>query len=46
MISYSFAKRQLNNNGRYLKLLQRIAKAMHFEKKGIWVKVQDLIDKL
>lgn len=43
---YSFAKRQLNNNGKYLKLLQKIAKAMHFEKKGIWVKVQELVDKL
>lgn len=43
---YSFAKRQLNNNGKSLKVLQRIARAMHFEKKGIWIKVQQLVDKL
>ena len=43
---YAFAKRQLENNGKCLKFLQWIAKAMHYEKKGIWIKVQKLVDKL
>ena len=43
---YGYANKKLQKNGKTLKCLQRIAKAMHFEKKGIWIKVQNLIDKL
>ena len=43
---YGFAKRQLENNSNSLKTFQRIAKALQFEKKGIWCKIQRIIDKL
>ena len=43
---YAFASSQLKNNGKSLKLLQKIAHTMHFEKKGVWIKVQNLVDKL
>jgi predicted negative regulator of RcsB-dependent stress response len=43
---YWFAKRQIERNTKCLKTFQSIAKALHFEKKGIWYTVQRIIDKL
>lgn len=45
-IFYSFAHKQIEKNGRCLKMLNRIAKAIHFEKKGIWEKIQKIVDRL
>ena len=43
---YGFAKRQLKNNSNGLRIFKKIAKAMQFEKKGIWCTIQRIIDKL
>ena len=43
---YGFAKRQLKNNSNGLIIFKKIAKAMQFEKKGIWCTIQRIIDKL
>lgn len=43
---YWFAKIQIRRNGKGLRILNRIAKAMRLEKKGIWNIVQKTIDKL
>lgn len=43
---YGFAKRQLRNNSNGLRIFKKIAKAMQFEKKGIWCTIQRIIDKL
>lgn len=45
-IFYVFAHRQIEKNGRFLKVLQKIAKTIHLEKKGIWSKMQKTIDKM
>lgn len=45
-IFYWFAKRQINNNTKKLKVLKSIAKTLQFEKKGIWSTIQRIIDKL
>ena len=45
-IFYNFAHKQIEKNGRCLKMLNRIAKAVHFEKKGIWAKIQKIVDRL
>lgn len=45
-IFYWFAKRQINNNTKKLQVLKSIAKALQFEKKGIWRTIQRIIDKL
>lgn len=44
-ILHKFASDQIRKNGRFLGVLHRIGKAMHFEKKGIWLKVQKIIDR-
>jgi UDP-N-acetylmuramyl pentapeptide phosphotransferase/UDP-N-acetylglucosamine-1-phosphate transferase len=43
---YKFARRQLERNSNSLKIFKRIAKALQIEKKGIWNKIQHIIDKL
>ena len=43
---YGFAKRQLKNNSNGLRIFKKIAKALQFEKKGIWCTIQRIIDKL
>ena len=43
---YGFAKHQLKNNPNGLRIFKKIAKAMQFEKKGIWCTIQRIIDKL
>lgn len=45
-VFYKFAERQIQKNGKWLGILNRIGKTMNFEKKGIWIKVQKLIDRL
>ncbi len=43
---YKFARRQLERNSNSLKIFKRIAKALQIEKKGIWNRIQHIIDKL
>ena len=43
---YGFAKHQLKRDTNCLKTLQRIAKALQMEKKGVWCTIQRIIDKL
>lgn len=43
---YGFAKRQLERKSNSLKTLQKIAKTLQIEKKGIWSNIQRIIDKL
>lgn len=43
---YRFAQRQIAKNGKCLKYLQKIANALHIEKKGIWYIIQRIMDKL
>lgn len=45
-IFYWFAKRQLERNGKCLKLFKGMAKVLHIEKKGIWCRIQQIIDKV
>ena len=45
-VLYIFAKQQLENNGKYLKVFKAIAKTLHIEKKGFWYTVQRMIDKI
>ncbi len=45
-VLYWFAKRQIEHEGKYLKIFKAIAKVLHIEKKGIWYTVQRIIDKL
>ncbi len=45
-VFYKFARNRINNNSKGLKRLQKVAKALNFEKKGIWLTIQQLIDKL
>ncbi len=45
-VLYWFAKRQIEHEGKCLKIFKAIAKALHIEKKGIWYIVQRIIDKL
>ena len=45
-VFYKFARNRINNNSKGLKRLQKIAKALNFEKKGIWLTIQQLIHKL
>lgn len=42
---HKFASNQIARQGKCLAALQRIGKAMHFEKKGVWLTVQQIIDK-
>lgn len=44
-VFYKFAKVQIANNTRMLKVLQGIGKHMQFERKGIWKWVQNIVDK-
>ena len=44
-ILYWFADRQIKKQGKYLVALHKIGKIMHFEKKGLWLKIQGLIDR-
>ena len=44
-ILYWFADRQIKKQGKCLAALHKIGKIMHFEKKGIWLKIQSLIDR-
>ena len=43
---YNFSKRQIEKNGKMLRLLQSIGKFINLEKKGIWSIIQKGIDKL
>ena len=43
---YMYAEKQLGKNGKGLERLKKISKKMNFEKKGIWKKVQEIIDKV
>lgn len=45
-VFYKFAKTQLKKDGKCLKRLQKIGKALHIEKKGLWSTVQHFIDKI
>ncbi len=45
-IFYKFAKIQLANKGKTLKMLQSIGKLLQIEKKGIWNLIQRAIDKI
>lgn len=45
-VLYWFAKRQIEHEGKCLKIFKAIAKVLHIEKKGIWYTVQRIIDKL
>lgn len=45
-VFYKFASMQIARNGRGLRLMKSLAKSIHFEKKGFWLKVQKLIDKI
>lgn len=42
---YKFAEKQIKNNGKGLKVLKGIAKAVHFEKKGIWDHIEKIVDR-
>ena len=44
-VFYKFAKVQIANDTKMLKILQGIGKLMQFEKKGIWKWVQNIVDK-
>ena len=44
-VFYSFAAKQIRKQGKTLQLLKKIAKKMHYEKKGIWQTVQNIVDK-
>lgn len=44
-VFYKFAKVQIANDTKMLKVLQGIGKLMQFEKKGIWKWVQNIVDK-
>lgn len=43
---YWYAKIQIKKQGRALRVLNKIAEAMRFEKKGVWSIIQKTIDKL
>ena len=43
---YKFARRQLERNSNSLIIFKRIAKTLQIEKKGIWNRIQHIIDKL
>ena len=43
---YNFSKRQIEKNGKALKILQGLGKCINLEKKGIWSMLQKGIDKL
>lgn len=45
-VFYKFAKTQLKKGGKCLKRLQKIGKALHIEKNGLWSTVQHFIDKI
>lgn len=45
-VFYKFAKIQLRKGGKGLRILQKIGKALHIERKGLWSNVQRLIDKI
>ena len=42
---YWFADAQIKKQGSCLAALRKIGKIMHFEKRGIWLKVQQIIDR-
>lgn len=44
-VLHKFASNQIKRQGRCYAALQRIGRAMHFEKKGVWLKIQKIIDK-
>ena len=45
-VLYLFAQQQIAKNSKSLDSFKRIAKALHIEKKGIWHKLQRIMDKL
>lgn len=45
-IFYRFSSVQIRKNGRWLNTLKAIGKKMNFEKKGFWLTVQKLVDKI
>ena len=45
-VFYAIAHRQVEKKGKLYKILNKIAIALHFEKKGIWSIVQKVIDKM
>ena len=44
-VLHKFASDQIKKQGKCLAALQKIGKIMHFEKKGVWLKVQKFVDK-
>lgn len=45
-VFYKFAKIQIKHNTKALRFMNRVAKMLHIEKRGIWAIAQKLIDKL
>jgi hypothetical protein len=44
-VFYWFAKRQIDNDTKCLKTMNRIGKMLNIEKKGIWTHVQKFVDR-
>ena len=42
---YKFGQKVLAKNGKSLAVMRSIGKALHFEKKGFWLKLQEFVDK-
>lgn len=45
-VFYAYAKAAIKKNGKRLAFFKRLSKVMHFEKKGVWLVVQRMIDRL
>ena len=43
---YGYAKRLLESNSKTLNFFNKLAKALHIEKKGVWYTIQRIMDKL
>lgn len=45
-VFYAYTKRVIRKQGKTYGVMKKIAKVMNFEKKGVWLRIQDLIDRL
>lgn len=45
-VFYAYAKAAIKKNGKKLAFFKRLSRIMHFEKKGVWLVVQRMIDRL
>lgn len=45
-VFYAYAKAAIKKNGKRLAFFKRLSRIMHFEKKGVWLVVQRMIDRL